>query len=330
MKYLRSHPRGLALVVPLLVYLSGCAGASDGSAASVADPAPLDAQGASLAGTVLDTEAQPITGALAAVDEREPTTTGPDGRFVVRGLEPGDHRVLVQALGYTSIARKVTVAEDEAAQMTFVLERLPVEDPYVEVLQFKGYSVCDYMVWIISGRLPPQCDNGQSRNMFRVNILASWRFHVTEMKWRGGVGSYDSFRLFTADDGDCTSGSPCYGLMYGRGYARVEGEPGKTELVKFYDPWMDHRGPPYPERNFTMVVNGQWIGMFQPELNNPPQVCQTVLQAAAGTGYKRGCLGVGVSTGIPFDLYVSVFHWLGPDDRGACCPATKYSAIPDQ
>lgn len=317
-------------VVVLSALLSGCSGGSAASEDSVADPQPLAEEGASIVGTVLDTEAQPIVGALVAVDEQEPVTTGADGRFVVRGLEPGDHVVVVQALGYTSLMRKVSVAEDEEAQATFVLERLAVEDPYVEVLQFKGYSICDYMVWIISGRLPPQCDNGQSKSLFRVNMLASWRFHVTEMKWRGGVGGYDSFRLFTGDDGDCTSGSPCYGLVYGRNYARVEGEPGKTDLVKYYDPWMDHRGPPYPDGNFTMVVNGQWIGMFQPELNNPPQVCQAVLQAATGAGYKRGCLGVGVSTGIPYELYVSVFHWMGPDDLGACCPATKYTAIPDQ
>jgi hypothetical protein len=91
---------------------------------------------------------------------------------------------------------------------------------------------------------------------------------------------------------------------------------------------MDERGPPYPENgSFDMNVNGQWIGALQPELSGP--ACQLVLQTATGAGFKPGCLGVGVATGIPYDLYVSLFHFMQPDDRGPCCPASKYSAVPD-
>lgn len=314
----------------LATVLAGCASA--GGAEDVSSPTGLafDATGGAIGGIVVNTENVPIAGALVAIQDGAPTTTAEDGRFLIAGLAGGTYQVFAQALGCSSVARSVDVAEGETVDVVFTLEALPVEEPRIELLILKGFSVCDYMVYVISGRLPYPCDSGQAKSRFDVNVNESWRFLVVEMKWQGGFANSDTFRLFTADDGDCTNGSPCYGLVYGRGYARLEGEPGKTELVSWYDPWMDDRGPPYPENSsFLMVVNGQWIGAFADELGQNA-ACQAVLQAATGTGYKRGCLGVGVSTGIPYDLYVSIFHYMVPDPRGPCCPATTYSAVPDK
>jgi hypothetical protein len=238
----------------------------------------------------------------------------------------------VQALGYSSVARSVEVLEGEIAEVTVALEALPVEVPRTELFIFKGMSICDYMIWVLSGKVPPPaCNSNGGINQFAITVNGTWEFLVAEMKWQGGFANSDTFRMFTADDGDCVSGSPCYGLKYGRGYIRLEGEPGDTELVKYYDPWTDDRGPGYPEvanGSFEFFLNAQWIGAFATELGQNP-ACQTVLQAAAGSGYKEGCLGVGVSTGIAFDAYVSIFYLQQPSPRGPCCPATTYSAIPD-
>ena len=288
--------------------------------------------GGAITGTVVDGETAPVVGALVGLDATQSTTTDEAGQFSFKAVPPGKHEIQVQALGYTSIGRAVEVVEGEVLTLVLTLDVLPVAKPHLEVLILKGMSICDYMVYVISGRLPPNACNADGvQNQFVIPINETWEFMVAELKWQGGFANSDTFRFFTADDGDCVSGSPCYGLKYGRGYIKLEGEPGDTELVKWYDPWMDDRGPGYPAKengSFEMILNAQWIGAFASELGSNP-ICQTILTTSQGSGYKEGCLGVGVSTGIAFEAYVSIFHLMQPDPRGQCCPATTYSAIPD-
>lgn len=335
---------GFLVVLAAFTLAAGCVGdagakvsqASAGpSGAAVHEPGALLADGGgAITGTVVDEETAPVVGALIGLDATQSTTTDDAGRFSFKAVPPGSHEVQVQALGYASIGRAVDVIEGEIVQLTLTIAALPVEEPRLEVIILKGFSICDYMVYVISGRLDDEgvpCDtNNQAKNQFNITVAETWDFLVAEMKWQGGFANSDTFRMFTADDGDCQSGSPCYGLKYGRGYIKLEGEPGPSELNSWYDPWMDDRGPAYPEKangSFEMFLNAQWIGAFASELGANP-ACQAIL-STQGSGYKEGCLGVGVSPGIPFEAYVSIFHLMQPEQRGACCPATKYSAIPD-
>jgi hypothetical protein len=335
-------PGSLAVLLVFIV-AAGCVG--DGGAASrqtsgppsnIYEPGALLAEGGgAITGTVVNEETAPVVGALIGLDATQSTTTDPSGQFSFKAVSPGAHEIQVQAIGYSSIGRAIEVTEGEVLQLTLTLAALPVQEPHLQVIILKGFSICDYMVWVISGRLDDEgvpCDtNNQAQNRFNITVEGTWEFLVAEMKWQGGFANSDTFRMFNADDGDCVSGSPCYGLKYGRGYIKLEGEPGPSELNSWYDPWMDDRGPAYPERqngSFEMFLNAQWIGAFASELGANP-ACQTVLTTSQGTGYKEGCLGVGVSTGIAFDAYVSIFHLMKPDPMGPCCPATTYSAIPD-
>lgn len=324
--------RILSILLVVALVLAGCAGKPTATENEIiVDEFGADGTGGAIAGTVVSTETAPIVGALVGVEGVPPTTTDEAGRFHFRGLVPGRYSVEVQALGYTSVGKSVEVIAGETNDLIFTLDVIPVEVPRVEVLIFKGFSICDYMLYLFTGRVPSPCDSSQAKTQFSVVVNGSWEFVVAEMKWQGGFANSDTFRMFLSDDSDCTSGSPCYGLLYGRGYIRLEGEPGDTELVKHYDPWMDDRGPGYPDRengSFEMFLNGQWIGAFASELGANP-TCQTTSEVAAGSGYKPGCVGVGVSTGLPYDAYVSVFYLMQPSPRGACCPATTYSAIPD-
>lgn len=319
------------LVVVAALLLAGCASTVDPSVEQDVDPG--FGQGtASIRGVVLTGELTPIEGAQVQVDEHEPLVTDSAGRFQAQGLAAGDHRVVALALGYAPAAQRVSLAEGETSEIRFVLDPVPVAEPYIEVIHDRGYSSCDYMLVVFTGRIPPPCNTGEDpNNHFVKQVEEPWVFHVTEAVWQSTSAFDETMRLFASDDTDCTSGSPCYGLVYGEEYARLEGEPGKTELVAHYDPWMDHRGPPYPNGSFEMHVNVQWIGLLVDEINSiPTDPCQTIIVTATGTGYKRGCVGVGVSLGVPFDVWTSIFYWEWPEDRGACCPATSYTALPDQ
>jgi hypothetical protein len=317
----------LSIVGALLV--SGCAGAP--RATEAGSLVQLEEGGGQIVGTVVSSETLPIVGALVAAEGAPPTTTDEAGHFRIPGLVPGTYELQAQALGYASAARRVDVLEGETTDVLFTLELIPVEVPRTELLIFKGFSICDYMLYLFTGRIPSPCDSSQAKTQFSVKVDGAWQFVVAEMKWQGGFANSDTFRLFLSDDGDCTSGSPCYGLLYGNGYIRLEGEPGDTDLVKYYDPWMDDRGPGYPaveNGSFEMFLNGQWVGALVDQLGDNP-TCQPLSQTAAGSGYKPGCVGVGVSTGIAYDAYASVFYLQQPAPRGPCCPATTYSAIPD-
>lgn len=322
-----------ALALVLSVGLAGC-GAAPKEASGLLG---LDADGvarfgagaAGLRGRVMSTELAPIEGAQVTIAGFPAISTNDAGLFEAAGLEPGVVAVNVAAAGYGSLDQEVLLTADKVAEAEFVLTRLAVVEPFIEVLQFRGTSICDRMTLVITGRLSgPGCE-GQ-RNRFEVNVTGDWKFLVLEQVWQATTGFNEWFRIFTGDDGDCTDGSPCYGLALGKGYARLEGEPGKTDLVTHYDPWMDGRGPPYPNETFTMQINSQWIGLFVEEVNSTPgEPCQIIFENVSGTRYRYGCVGVGVSTGVVFDLWASVFHNAGPADRGECCPATQYSALPD-
>lgn len=309
-----------------MVGLAGCAGTPEptvaGSLAEISEDMGI------AAGTVVDTELAPVTGAVVGVGAEAKTQTDAAGHFEIV-LAPGPHVLNFQALGFTAVARNVDVVAGQVTPLQITLERLPVVVPYVEVIQETGYSSCDYMLLLFTGRIPEPCNTGAAaRNEFILNISASWRFLVTELTWQSGFANAETMRLFNSDDGDCTSGSACYGLVYGKQYARLEGEPGKTEIVTYYDPWGDGRGLPYPEEDFPLHINAQWIGLLVEEINSVN--CGQLTSVVTGTNYKPGCPGVGVSTGIPFDVWHSTFHVDGPSDLGACCPATRYSALPDR
>ncbi len=323
----------LAVMVVVGLVLAGCAGSGQTESIGPEEDEGFGQGTASIVGLVMTNELTPIAGAQVQIDELDLLVTDEAGWFEAHGLAAGSHRVVVGALGYVSAAQQVSVGEDESREVRFTLDSVPVAEPFVEVSHDRGYSACDYMLVVLTGRVPPPCDTGQEpNNEFVKPVDESWRFHVTEAVWESTSAFEETMRLFAADDGGCQSENPCYGLVYGEEYARLEGEPGKTELVEHYDPWMDHRGPPYPENeSFEMHVNVQWIGLLVDNLNSvPTDPCQTIFVTVTGAGYKPGCVGVGVSVGVAFDVWTSVFHWEGPADRGACCPATSYTAVPDR
>jgi hypothetical protein len=81
--------------------------------------------GASIEGVVVDDTGGPVPGAVVTADKGTNTmqaaVAGPDGAFVVRGLEESSHEVLVEAPGHAECKAKDVVAP--AVDARFVVER---------------------------------------------------------------------------------------------------------------------------------------------------------------------------------------------------------------
>ncbi|HEY8475127.1 MAG TPA: carboxypeptidase regulatory-like domain-containing protein [Natronosporangium sp.] len=68
----------------------------------------------------------PVAGASVTVADREPVTTGPDGRYVIEDLPGGEYRVEFSAVGYESlVVDPVTVTEGEVTTLDAELVSAP-------------------------------------------------------------------------------------------------------------------------------------------------------------------------------------------------------------
>jgi hypothetical protein len=119
-------------IVAVFLLLSGCAAATPeesvastsnagtGGPAAPAGEATSDEPG-SISGLVATDEQMPIPGADVAIQAGAATKTDGEGKFALTGLEPGDYDVFVEALGYESAAKKISVAAGETTDVTFLL-----------------------------------------------------------------------------------------------------------------------------------------------------------------------------------------------------------------
>jgi TonB-linked SusC/RagA family outer membrane protein len=88
------------------------------------NPNPLLAQAPGrIIGTVTSDTGEPLTGTQVVVaGTRQGTLTGPEGRYVITGVQPGTYQVRAQRIGYMTGEQQVTVAADQAATANFQLQ----------------------------------------------------------------------------------------------------------------------------------------------------------------------------------------------------------------
>src|SRR5688572_30853196 len=98
--------------------------------------APLGAQAwGAVEGRVLDRDGGPVAGATVLAEGATPTgTTDPEGRFRLRPLAPGAHRVVARRLGYDEAAVWVTVPSGRVVQIELRLARAAVDVRGVTVI----------------------------------------------------------------------------------------------------------------------------------------------------------------------------------------------------
>lgn len=291
----------LAVLTPLLfATLAGCAGGG----ASPQSSDDLDAEGAILRGVVLDTELRPIPNALIKAGGFDPALTGEDGRFELAGLPPGDIRVTVYALGYHSASRSATLIHGDAVFLQFTIERLPIEEPYLELLIYRGYDICSASVLYSAGYIAP-CLLGARSAVFWVEVRDAWAYGVFEMEWHSAESM-----LFasTHRPNVCNTGEPCWGIEVGRSPIRMDAKPDDLEIAKRHA-LQDDKAKLYPVGAFTMVLDSVYAGFGREELNQTAGAQCASLNPSLGLARRFGCpLGVGYSLGVSFHYYHTIFY----------------------
>lgn len=297
-----------------LTALAGCTGEGTGTSVPSVDLAGRSLGG--LAGTVTTDELVPLVGATVAADGVE-AVTDPTGYFLLADLTPGILEVTASAPGYFRVVQEVRVDAGAVAESAFALAPMPSDDPYVEIFVLAGFSTCEYALFLsvstIDGNTGMDCPFGDPKRSVIQNISESWRYGTVEMRWQ----TADSFALYIADDQNCLTSDPCYGIKFG-GHSplRLDMEPNSTELA---EAWASDGKAQYPAGAWEMWANTIYIGMYRDEWGSvTDSVCR-----GPGVNYKPGCPSWGLSTGIKFETYVTVFNWEKPRDPAA------WSALPD-
>ncbi len=304
--------------IVLCAAFAGCVDAKD-----LAVPSPTitsNGETGEIRGTVLDGQLAPIVGAVVALDQLATTTlTGEAGNFSFQAVAPGDHKLIAQAIGYTSIARSVTVMAGEVVDVQLQLDALAIIEPYMELLIHDGYSICGIAAIVQVGQFPNDCPLGDPKTNIQFDLAESWVYLVTEVTWE----SQDSFWLSiqVTGHGCIVPGDPCPGVEIGRSPLRIDGAPADPNIAERYAIDGKTMFVPGPV-NYTS--SALYAGLLREELNATAGGPCAIFWEQFGVPARLGCpLGVGYSTGIRFREYLSVFHHERPE------VPSEYSAIPD-
>lgn len=322
---LLSMRSAVVVLLALALAISGCVSGGTASTNAGVNPDGPPLGGGVLRGLVISEELAPIPGAMVAANGSASTTTDAAGRFELGGLPVGvTVRIEVLALGFLSQARDVTIeGEDAPLELQFMLANLPITTPYTELVITSGFEICTVVIGVLIRSINP-CPLGTPSPADKNTAADSWRYLVAETDWE----TQDVFWLYVSHNSGCATNDPCWGQAIGKAPLRVEGAPNDTALAAKYA--LDAKKT-FPEGAFEFFVSPAYAGLFRDEINNTAGAhCVTIITTTLGPLGQQwnpnlGCgLGYGVSTGIKYTNYVSLFHWERPTD-----PAT-YSGMPDQ
>lgn len=184
--------RNGAVVLSLLLVagvLAGCVGGGD---AEDVDPPTASAtatatqDSGAISGLITDEEGLPVAEAqVALIDADLEAMTDGAGTFTFNNLSAGSHKLIVQKLGYESVARTIEVALGEVTQVELTLAAVQVgQEPYVVPMVFEGIIQCStnpyYPVNVCDGV------TGEDTSLFFLEIdesQAEWEEAVIELVW---------------------------------------------------------------------------------------------------------------------------------------------------
>lgn len=127
-----------------LTLLAGCIGAGDDDEEDLLTQRAevTDDQGG-VEGIVTNEAVEAIQDATVRLERTmEETQTAGDGSFALSRITPGEHRLIIEADGYLSTERSITITPGEVTFIDIILTRVPSEESYSVAHELVGFIEC--------------------------------------------------------------------------------------------------------------------------------------------------------------------------------------------
>ncbi|HLE47534.1 MAG TPA: carboxypeptidase-like regulatory domain-containing protein [Candidatus Thermoplasmatota archaeon] len=219
--------------------LSGCVDLGEGqsgapsSSAKPGGPASFDENSGGIEGLVHDEALVPIPDTDVALLNLDNVTTrtGPDGRFALSHVPPGEHRIAAQRLGYGSTIKLVRVEAGAVAQADLLLSAVAIVEPYHVTKQQEGLFGCGVTFRPVVG--VAVCGvlslflNATQYDKFLLNWqiagnVSEWTGVVYEMEWRTNQVLGRGLTMIWEVDGCANVRNSTFGRATGPSPLRVE------------------------------------------------------------------------------------------------------------
>jgi len=176
-----------AAATAIVLLLAGCTHAAHPVAAPAMSPGPV------LHGAVLDPALRPIAGATVLVPAANASTsTNAEGLYSFDALPRGQVLVVTAAHpGHVAGSRQVTLPDAGDLKLDIVLEIVPTQGAYRDVLKFDGLVTCQAAV-VVSQDDPQPTDCGApaadpGRTVWDFAASPNLASAVVEVTWKAGT-----------------------------------------------------------------------------------------------------------------------------------------------
>lgn len=187
----------------MVVGFSGCV-SNEAAAPPVAADIGYGSEFGSIHGIVVDDSLLPVSGAIVTlVADGRATKTNSDGVFAITLVPVGEQRLLVEALGYGSIAANIQISAEQTTHVDLTMSRVATAEAYHVAKIGRGLFGCGETyrqgLWTVSGvpylggaffgisacpNLSGDPDQDITWNTELSDNITLWRGAAFETEWR--------------------------------------------------------------------------------------------------------------------------------------------------
>ncbi len=192
-----THP-GLFAVLVLFLLLSGCGGKSADPNPTSGPPGPQEIP--LLSGYVLDSAIAPVVGANVTIHGTNASAlTAEDGRYRFADVPvAAPIVVIVEASGFVTSSKSVTIPEQSFMVLNFTLAPIPVKRPYFEYFPVDGFLSCQTAVVAPGREQLTDCSLGVDSNnkqFIDFNVNPDLAGVVLELEWQPGSAAAETLNI---------------------------------------------------------------------------------------------------------------------------------------
>lgn len=194
---MKTIPGLLGGVLALLLLLAGCSG-DNLPASSTGAVAPADVP--ALSGYILDPAVAPVAGANVTIHGTNASAvTAADGAYAFGEVPVAvPIVVVVQAPGFVTSSKSVTIPEQSFMVLNFTLAPVPVKQPYVDYFPIDGFLSCQFAVVAQGTTQLTDCSLGvdpNNKQLLTFNVNPDLAGLVMELEWQAGSVAAETLNL---------------------------------------------------------------------------------------------------------------------------------------